>query len=196
MATNTNRDPLRNPQVDYERADLSPRGILLFLIGLFIAGVFIELVIWGMFRFMAHSTLFAQGNPSPLVQMQKAMPETVPGLGLQNTGQVNTERSRSCDCRRTTSTTWPAFCPMRTRFSIPSSRSKTVPGQFTYLIDQAMAPIVERGLPVLRNTPPRDFNAPMQRRCGEGAGHGRQRAGRSRRSRRRLSPLLRSSSFC
>ena len=52
MATDhTNYDPLRNPQVDYERADLSPAGILWFLIGLFLAGVFIELVIWGMFSF-------------------------------------------------------------------------------------------------------------------------------------------------
>jgi len=34
MATDhTNYDPLRNPQVDYERADLSPAGILWFLIG-------------------------------------------------------------------------------------------------------------------------------------------------------------------
>ena len=46
MATDhSNYDPLRNPQVDYERADLSPAGILWFLIGLFISAVFIELVI-------------------------------------------------------------------------------------------------------------------------------------------------------
>ena len=56
MATNhDNHDPLRNPQVDYDRTDLSAKGILFFLIGLLIAGMFIELVIWGMFRFMAHS---------------------------------------------------------------------------------------------------------------------------------------------
>ena len=48
MATDHSKhDPLRNPQVDYERSDLSPGGILWFLIGLFICGVFIELVIWG-----------------------------------------------------------------------------------------------------------------------------------------------------
>ena len=40
MATeNSNYDPLRNPQVDFDRTDLSPRGILLFLIGLLICGV-------------------------------------------------------------------------------------------------------------------------------------------------------------
>ncbi len=76
MATNhINYDPLRNPQVDYERADLSPSGILWFLIGLFIAGVFIELVIWGMFHFMARSeALFPQGNTNPMVSTQKPAP--------------------------------------------------------------------------------------------------------------------------
>jgi hypothetical protein len=76
MATNhDNYDPLRNPQVDYERADLSARGILWFLIGLFITGVFIELVLWGMFHFMARSqALFPQPPMNPMRQAQQAPP--------------------------------------------------------------------------------------------------------------------------
>ena len=55
MATDhSNYDPLRNPQVDYKRADLARRHSLVpdWTIR---RGVFIELVIWGMFRFMARS---------------------------------------------------------------------------------------------------------------------------------------------
>ena len=68
MATeNSSYDPLRNPQVDFDRTDLSPRGILLFLIGLLLCGVFIELVVWGMFRFMAKSdVLFPQAQTNPM----------------------------------------------------------------------------------------------------------------------------------
>src|SRR5690349_10349667 len=63
---------LRNPQVDYERADLSARGILLFLIGLFISGVFIELVLWGMFHFLARSeALFPSGSVNPMASAQQ-----------------------------------------------------------------------------------------------------------------------------
>ena len=54
MATNQHDeyDLLRNPSVDYDRTDLSPRGILVFLVGLLVAGIFTELVIWGMFHFL------------------------------------------------------------------------------------------------------------------------------------------------
>ncbi len=91
MATdNSNHDPLRNPQVDYERSDLSPSGILWFLIGLFIAGVFIELVIWGMFRFMARSeVLFPQGQKNPMTVQNSKDDARHSGSVLQNTPGVN-----------------------------------------------------------------------------------------------------------
>ena len=87
---NHSYDPLRNPQVDYERADLSARGILLFLVGLFVAGVFIELVLWGMFRFMARSeALFPQGTVSPMLSAERVKHENEPGSILQNTPAVS-----------------------------------------------------------------------------------------------------------
>ena len=90
MATeNNNNDALRNPAVDYDRTDLSPRGILLFFAGLLIAGIFIELVIWGMFRFLSHSQLFAQGRQSPLATVKAVGPENAPGVDLQNMQQAN-----------------------------------------------------------------------------------------------------------
>jgi hypothetical protein len=90
MATNHDEyDLLRNPAVDYDRTDLSARGILMFLLGLLVAGVFIELVIWGMFRFLSHSPFFAKGNPSPMVNAQKAPPPKAVGLDFENTTGVN-----------------------------------------------------------------------------------------------------------
>ena len=103
MATDhNNHDPLRNPQVDYDRSDLSPSGILWFLIGLFIAGVFIELVIWGMFRFMARSEiLFVQGQKTPMTA-QNSTDDTKSRSVLQNTPGVNLTCFRIPGCRRMT----------------------------------------------------------------------------------------------
>ena len=90
MATNHDDfDLLRNPAVDYDRTDLSPRGILVFLVGLLVAGIFIELVIWGMFRFLSHSPFFSKGNPSPMVNAQKMPPPKAEGVDFENTTGVN-----------------------------------------------------------------------------------------------------------
>lgn len=90
MATkNDDFNLLRNPEVDYDRTDLSPRGILVFLFGLLLAGVFVELVIWGMFHFLARSPYFAKGNASPMVQTQKNAPLTAAGKDFENTRNVN-----------------------------------------------------------------------------------------------------------
>src|SRR5215472_1323567 len=86
MATDhANYDPLRNPQVDYERTDLSARGILFFLIGLFVAGFFIELVLWGMFHFMARTqALFPQPQVNPMYQAQQAQQPAQPAGGTRS----------------------------------------------------------------------------------------------------------------
>jgi hypothetical protein len=90
MATNQDEfDLLKNPAVDYDRTDLSARGILVFLVGLLVAGIFIELVIWGMFHFLARSPFFARGNPSPMATTQKAVPLTAEGKDFENTMNVN-----------------------------------------------------------------------------------------------------------
>ena len=90
MATNhDDYDLLKNPEVDYDRTDLSPRGILVFLVGLLIAGVFIEIVLWGMFHFLARSPFFAKGNPSPMLSVQKQQPLTAEGKDFENTSNVN-----------------------------------------------------------------------------------------------------------
>jgi hypothetical protein len=90
MATNHDEyNLLKNPAVDYDRTDLSPQGILVFLVGLLVAGVFVELVIWGMFHFLARSPYFAKGNASPMAQTQKHAPLKVEGKDFENTTNIN-----------------------------------------------------------------------------------------------------------
>jgi len=91
MATNQHDeyDLLKNPAVDYDRTDLSPRGILVFLAGLLVAGIFVEIVLWGMFHFLARSQFFAKGNPSPMLQAQPAAALKAAGADFENTRSVN-----------------------------------------------------------------------------------------------------------
>jgi hypothetical protein len=90
MATNHDEyDLLKNPAVDYDRTDLSPRGILVFLVGLLVAGIFIEIVMWGMFHFLARSPFFAKGNPSPMMHVQKPAVLSAEGKDFENTTNVN-----------------------------------------------------------------------------------------------------------
>ena len=163
MSTNGNQDDLlRNPAVDYDRSDLSARGILLFLAGLLVAGIFIELVIWGMFRFLSHSTLFAQGNPSPMVQVQRAMPEKAPGAGLQNTGPVNTGVFPAPRLQTNDAADLKKFLGQEKEILHPVQPFEDSRGAIHISIDQAMALIAERGLPVRPSAPAAGSSTQMQ----------------------------------
>jgi len=159
MSTENNYgDALRNPAVDYDRTDLSARGVLLFLVGLLVAGVFIELVIWGMFRFLSHSTLFVQGTPSPMVQAVKTAPETAPGAHLQNNTGVNvrifpTPRLQTDDVADVRN-----MLDAEHKILYPEQPFEDNAGNVHIPINQAMQLIVERGLPVRSNAPPPDFS--------------------------------------
>ena len=160
MATDHHHgDPLINPSVDYDRTDLSARGILLFLAGLLVAGIFIELVMWGMFRFLAHSTFFAQGNPSPLVQVQKAMPETAPGAILQNNTGVNTNVFPAPRLQTNDVVDMTDFVAAEQKVLNPEQPFVDSTGAVHIPISEAMKLIAERGLPVRTNAPSTDFAA-------------------------------------
>ena len=159
MATDHN-DALRNPQVDYERADLSARGILLFLVGLFIAGVFIELVLWGMFHFLARSeALFPQGTVSPVQSAQyRAVPENEPGSIMQNTPNVNLSvfpqpRLQSNDAQEMQS-----YLDSEQGLLNPSQPFTDSNGAVHIPISLAMQLIEQRGLPTRPNAPPPELN--------------------------------------
>lgn len=160
MATNHDtHDPLRNPQVDYDRSDLSPMGILMFLVGLFIVGAFIELVIWGMFRFMAHSeVLFAPGQQSPMAARQVVVPPGSTSV-LQNTPGVNLDvfpepRLQMHDSEDMSKyfTAESDVLDVKQPFMDPS-------GAVHIPISMAMQLIAQRGLPVRPNAPPPELNS-------------------------------------
>jgi hypothetical protein len=159
MATDHN-DALRNPQVDYERADLSPRGILLFLIGLFISGVFIELVLWGMFHFLARSeALFPQGSVSPLVSAQhKAPPENEPGSIMQNTPSVNLSVFPQPRLQANDAGEMQNYLKSEQELLNPSQPFTDPSGAVHIPISMAMQLIEQRGLPTRPNAPPPEIN--------------------------------------
>lgn len=56
-----------NPEVFYERRDLSARGVLGFLIGLGITGLLIHVVLWGMYSYLDNFQQRHQPEQNPLV---------------------------------------------------------------------------------------------------------------------------------
>jgi len=157
---NHNQDPLRNPQVDYERADLSARGILLFLIGLFIAGIFIELVLWGMFHFLARSeALFPQGTLSPLQSaQQRAKPQPEPGSIMQNTPGVSMSVFPEPRLQANDAGAMQEFLQSEQKLLNPEQPFMDPSGAVHIPISLAMKLIEERGLPTRPNAPPRQIN--------------------------------------
>ena len=83
-----NEDALRNVDVSYEPRDLGARGILTFLVVLFVAGVAIHLIVWGLFKVFTWQSQRNDPRLNPLVD-QKA-----PSVGsvLQNTPRVNVQQ--------------------------------------------------------------------------------------------------------
>ncbi|MDR3746965.1 MAG: hypothetical protein P4M04_02225 [Acidobacteriota bacterium] len=159
MATNDNHDPLRNPQVDYERADLSARGILLFLVGLIVCGIFIELVLWGMFRFMAKSdVLFPQPKPNPMMTAQKAMPDTTPRSVLQNSPAVNLSVFPEPRLQVGDASDMNKFLASEQETLNPPQPFTDSTGAVHIPISLAMKLVEERGLPVRPSAPPPDVN--------------------------------------
>jgi hypothetical protein len=161
MATNhDNNDPLRNPQVDYDRSDLSPSGILYFLIGLLIVGVFIELVVWGMFRFMAHSeVLFAQGHQNPMAAQQQT-PTQNPASVLQNTPGLNLSLFPQPRLQANDEGEMSTYLTSEQELLNPKQPFTDPSGAVHIPVSLAMRLIAERGLPVRPKAPPAELNAP------------------------------------
>jgi hypothetical protein len=156
MATkNDKHDPLRNPQVDYDRSDLSAKGILYFLIGLFIAGVFIELVIWGMFRFMARSeALFPQPPVNPMMSaQQKVAPPGSPRSVMQNTPAANLGLFPEPRLQVNDAGDMEKFFDSEQKLLDPEHPFTDPSGAVHIPITLAMKLIEERGLPVRPNAP-------------------------------------------
>jgi hypothetical protein len=155
MATNhDDYDLLKNPAVDYDRTDLNPRGILVFLVGLLIAGVFVEIVLWGMFHFLARSPFFAKGNPSPMLNVQKEPPLTAAGKDFENTSNVNPVSFPEPRLQTNEVLDMDQFLQSEHRILYADGPFVDQNGTVHLPINEAMKLIVERGLPVkAANTP-------------------------------------------
>lgn len=156
---NYNDDPLRNPGVDYERADLSARGVLMFLIGLFVVGVFILIVIGGMFRFLSKAPFFAQGETSPMLKTQEAPKRWSP---LENTSPASTNVFPEPRLQLNDQADMSNFLTAEQEVLYPKQPFKDDSGAIHISITDAMKLIEERGLPVRPNGPPPDINTQTQ----------------------------------
>jgi hypothetical protein len=149
MATNhDDYDLLKNPAVDYDRTDLSPRGILVFLVGLLIAGVFIEIVLWGMFHFLARNPFFAKGNASPMLNVQKPQPLTAVGKDFENTSNVNPTRFPEPRLQTNEVLDMDQFLASEHKILYADEPFVDQNGTVHLPINEAMKLIVDRGLPV------------------------------------------------
>ena len=149
MATNHDEyDLLKNPAVDYDRSDLSPKGILAFLLGLLAAGVFVELVLWGMFHFLSRSPFFAKGSPSPMAVTKPAASARVEGLDFENAPHLNPEQFPQPRLQTNDAQDMKTLLEAEHQRLYPKEAFVDQDGTVHIPITEAMKLIVERGLPV------------------------------------------------
>ncbi len=84
----TNHSMHTNPEVSFERRDLGARNIFLFFAVLFIAGVIIHFIVWGVYGFFDKMILRA----APQVNPMKPYAQTPAAEILQNTPMVNLDK--------------------------------------------------------------------------------------------------------
>jgi CspA family cold shock protein len=164
MATeNSKYDPLRNPEVDYDRSDLSARGVVLFLVGLLVAGIFIELVLWGMFRFMAKSeVLFPQSQPNPMMSARKLAPAPAPRSVLQNNPAVDITVFPEPRLQTGDATDMNKFLYSEQKTLNPDQPFMDQSGAVHISISRAMKLVEERGLPVRPNATPPEMDVQIE----------------------------------
>ncbi|HEX6878880.1 MAG TPA: hypothetical protein VF135_00825 [Terriglobales bacterium] len=84
MATD-HSNHLSNPEVSYEKRDLGARNIILFFAVLFIVGVIIHFLVWGIYGAMEKVVAKMDPQPNPI----KPYAETPRAVLLQNTPMVD-----------------------------------------------------------------------------------------------------------
>jgi len=61
-----------SPEMEFERQDLSPKGVYAFLIGLAVAGILVALCLWGLYEVLDAREKKNQPMQNPLVQQTEA----------------------------------------------------------------------------------------------------------------------------
>jgi hypothetical protein len=150
MATNQHDeyDLLRNPAVDYDRSDLSPGGILIFLAGLLAAGIFVELVLWGLFHFLSRSPFFAKGNPSPMAVTKQLPPSNPEGKDFENAQNMNPARFPEPRLQTNDAKDMQEMLEAEHKVLYAEQPFADSNGTIHLPINDAMKLVVQRGLPV------------------------------------------------
>lgn len=68
----------RNPEVSYDRTDMSARAIVGFLIFLAIAGVIMHLVLWGLYKNFAKGYMASSPTAGPIASSTRQLPQGDP----------------------------------------------------------------------------------------------------------------------
>ena len=95
---------LRHPEIGYERSDASMRGVLAFILVLAIVGIFVHLLLWGMYRYLASEARANDPVPNPLVYGQK--PQEAPEPRLQKAPVADMNMMRLDEMQRLNSYGW------------------------------------------------------------------------------------------
>lgn len=137
--------PLNNPEVAYERSDLSAKGILIFFGGLATAAVLIHILLAGLFvvgkMLSAH---WLDQEPNPMVSSQK-LPPAPP---LQNAGPQSVVTFPEPRLQTDDTADMSKLLLAQEQQLNPAHPYRTPDGAVHISIDDAMKLIAQRGLPV------------------------------------------------
>ena len=143
MDTNSHSyHPAVNSDVGYDHSDLSVRGIIIFLVGVGVAGIATHLVIWAMFvgaqKFVPYET-----NANPMATME-TMQQAPP---LQNAGPQSVARFPEPRLQTDDTADMSKFKNEEDMRLFPSQPYQTGDGAIHININDAMKLVAQRGLP-------------------------------------------------
>lgn len=131
---------VKNPEVAYDRTDLSPRGIALFLIALAVAGILTHFVLWGAYRVLAKGDI-EPTQPNAMVTSNKELQrvggdpsQVFPAPRLQPDPTADMSKFRASELQHL------------------YSYGKAEGGATTIPINQAMDELAKQGLPTRAQT--------------------------------------------
>lgn len=143
MATEHNHDHMHNPDVTYERTDLGARNILLFFAILFITGVIVHFVVYGVYGAMEKVVARMDVEPNPLKPV-----EATPKAGLlQNTPMVRLDKFPEPRLQSSDTTDMQIFRWREEQILDTTQPWQDSSGAVHISIDQAMKQVLAKGLP-------------------------------------------------
>lgn len=146
-----------NPEVDYDRTDMSAKAIVGFLIFLAIAGIFVHLILWGLYKRFAGQYKAETPLANPIFSSTRQLPgdpvRTFPPPRLQPDDVADMNKFRAQEEIILNTYDW--VDQQQGTVRIP--------------IEQAMRHLAQRGLPT-RPLPPDNAGVEMQQEPAIGSG--------------------------